>query len=175
MGASESVLSEKFSEKDLHKLYEGFRKVDADGSGGISEEELLNLPKLRINPLVRRLLAVMDTNRDHQISFDEFVSTLSVFTTGTKEEKLAFAFTIYDVDEDGYISNADLFTSLKTMVGAHLTDVQLQQLVDRTMVGADSDKDGLISLEEFSAMVSGDEVESKFTVLPDDIAAASLG
>ena len=39
------------------------------------------------------------------------------------------------------------------MVGNNLNDVQLQQLVDRTIIKADTDFDGKISFEEF-CMVS---------------------
>ena len=35
------------------------------------------------------------------------------------------------------------------MVGMNLNDVQLQQLVDRTIIQADKDFDGLISFDEF--------------------------
>ena len=35
------------------------------------------------------------------------------------------------------------------MVGNNLTDIQLQQLVDRTIIKADEDFDGKISYEEF--------------------------
>jgi serine/threonine-protein phosphatase 2B regulatory subunit len=57
---------------------------------------------------------------------------------GTDEEhKLRFAFKIYDIDEDGFITNGELFTVLKMMVGNNLTDLQLQQLVDRTIIKAD--------------------------------------
>ena len=38
---------------------------------------------------------------------------------------------------------------LKMMVGNNLNEVQLQQLVDRTIIKADEDFDGKISFEEF--------------------------
>lgn len=71
-----------------------------------------------------------------------------------QEEKLRFAFNIYDINNDGYISNGELFTVLKMMVGTNLTDVQLQQLVDRTIIKADKDFDGKISFEEFKMVRS---------------------
>jgi len=49
---------------------------------------------------------------------------------------------VYDVNEDGFISNGDLFGVLKMMIGSNLNDVQLQQLVDRTIIKADTDGDG---------------------------------
>lgn len=62
------------------------------------------------------------------------------------------AFKIYDMDKDGYISNGELFQVLKMMVGSNLKDAQLQQIVDKTIIHADSDGDGKISFEEFCSV-----------------------
>lgn len=56
---------------------------------------------------------------------------------------------MYDVNNDGFISNGDLFQILKAMVGNNLTDRQLQELVDRTILQGDKDKDGRLNYEEF--------------------------
>jgi hypothetical protein len=48
-----------------------------------------------------------------------------------------FLFRIYDIDNDGYISNGELFQVLKMMVGSNLKDTQLQQIVDKTILFAD--------------------------------------
>ncbi len=64
---------------------------------------------------------------------------------GEKEAKLKFAFKIYDMDRDGFITNAELFQVLKMMVGNNLKDTQLQQIVDKTIIYADKDNDGKIS------------------------------
>jgi serine/threonine-protein phosphatase 2B regulatory subunit len=49
------------------------------------------------------------------------------------------------MDRDGFISNGELFQVLKMMVGNNLKDGQLQQIVDKTIIYADKDKDGKIS------------------------------
>lgn len=96
------------------------------------------------------MIAVLDKNKDGNISFLEFVQGLNSLSAGaSQEEKLRFAFQIYDINNDGYISNGELFTVLKMMVGSNLNDVQLQQLVDRTIIKADEDFDGKISFDEF--------------------------
>jgi serine/threonine-protein phosphatase 2B regulatory subunit len=59
------------------------------------------------------------------------------------------AFQVYDIDQDGFISNGELFQVLKIMVGNNLNEVQLQQIVDKTILEADKDRDGKISFEEF--------------------------
>ena len=40
---------------------------------------------------------------------------------------------IYDMDNDGFVSNGELFQVLKMMVGNNLKDTQLQQIVDKTI------------------------------------------
>lgn len=63
------------------------------------------------------------------------------------DKQILVAFKIYDIDNDGFISNKELFEVLKMMVGNNLTDAQLQQIVDKTILEADEDKDGKISFQ----------------------------
>jgi serine/threonine-protein phosphatase 2B regulatory subunit len=71
------------------------------------------------------------------------------------------------MDRDGYISNGELFLVLKMMVGSNLKEQQLQQIVDKTIVGGDKDQDGKISYEEFRAMVQNtDFVKSMSNLAP---------
>ena len=74
------------------------------------------------------------------------------------------AFDIYDVNGDGYISNGDLFRILKIMVGDNLTEIQLQQLVDRTILKADKDKDGKLSENEFKNFIADSDIQSKLVI-----------
>ena len=62
---------------------------------------------------------------------------------------------MYDIDGDGFISNGELFQVLKMMVGSNLNDIQLQQIVDKTILEGDQDKDGRISFEEFKRVRFG--------------------
>ena len=83
------------------------------------------------------MIAIFDEDGGGDVDFQEFVSGLSAFSSkGNKEEKLRFAFRVYDIDRDGYISNGELFIVLKMMVGSNLKDQQLQQV--RTMRRAGS-------------------------------------
>lgn len=99
------------------------------------------------------------------MDFQEFVAGLSAFSSrGNKEEKLRFAFKVYDIDRDGYISNGELFLVLKMMVGNNLKDMQLQQIVDKTVMETDQDGDGKISFEEFTRMVETTDVSMSMTL-----------
>ena len=154
-----------FSERELQKLYKNFSKIDRDKSGTLEPAEFFEIPELANNPLVKRVIAVLDRNNDGNISFLEFVQGLNSLSAGASpEEKLRFAFQIYDINNDGFISNGELFEVLKMMVGNNLNEVQLQQLVDRTIVKADKDFDGKISFDEFRDMVKDLDVVDKLTI-----------
>ena len=153
------------SEEELKKLYKNFSKIDKDKSGTLEPEEFFDIPELAQNPLVKRVIAVLDKNTDGKISFLEFVQGLSSLSaSASSEEKLRFAFQIYDVNNDGFISNGELFSVLKMMVGNNLNDTQLQQLVDRTIIKADEDMDGKISFEEFWKMVQDLDVIERLVI-----------
>ena len=76
-------------------------------------------------------------------------------TKGTLEEKLRFSFQIYDVDGDGTIDKSELASMLKAslMDSFHLSDEQINELVEATFKEVDVNGDGHISFEEYSAMV----------------------
>lgn len=122
------------------------------------------MPELNQNPLVKRVISVFDVNSDGKISFKEFLEGIAALYGTNDEEKLQFAFKIYDIDQDGFISNGELFTVLKMMVGNNLTDLQLQQLVDRTIIKADLDFDGKISYDEFKEMVKHLDIGAKLKI-----------
>ena len=83
---------------------------------------------------------------------------------GDMESKLRFAFRIYDIDNDGFVSNGELFQVLKMMVGNNLKESQLQQIVDKTILLYDKDNDGKISFEEFCQVVGSTDIHTKMVV-----------
>ena len=89
-------------------------------------------------------------------------------TKEDKEEKLRFAFRIYDIDNNGFISDVELFQVLKTMVGDNLKDFQIQEIVDMTIRSADKNLDGLISFDEFCQIVEKTKVNKKVGAFPQD-------
>lgn len=122
------------------------------------------------------------------MDFKEFIQGVSQFSVkGDKLSKLRFAFRIYDMDNDGFISNGELFQVsvapqflftdyrpftnnhvyvqvLKMMVGNNLKDTQLQQIVDKTILFADKDEDGKVSFEEFCNVVGNTDIHKKMVV-----------
>ena len=154
-----------FDKKELKILYRNFISMDANKNGLIEPDEFFDVPELKDNPIVQRIIHVFDKNGDGKISFYEFVWGLSALTSDAKlEEKQKIAFQIYDMNNDGYLSNGDLFHCLKMLVGDNLTDIQIQQLSDRTLIAADKDLDGKISYEEFCNFTKDIKIQDLFSV-----------
>lgn len=168
MGNEQSIPMEMcstFDVEEIKRLGKRFRKLDIDNSGSLSVEEFMTLPELQQNPLVQRVIDIFDEDQNGEVDFKEFIQGVSQFSVkGDKETKLRFAFRIYDVDNDGFISNGELFQVLKMMVGNNLKDSQLQQIVDKTILYADKDEDGKISFEEFCSVVGNTDIHKKMVV-----------
>ena len=140
-------------------------KLDKDSSGTLSKEEFLSIPGVAANPLASRLIETFDKDGSGDVDFQEFITGLSIFSSkGLKDDKLKFAFEIYDIDKDGFISNGELFIVLKMMVGQNLEDDQLQQIVDRTIMENDVDGDGKLSFSEFQKAVEETQVAQSMTL-----------
>jgi len=154
-----------FNSAELERLKKRFMKLDKDASGSLDRDEFLQIPQIANNPLASRMIAIFDEDGGGTVDFQEFVGGLSAFSSrGGREEKLRFAFKVYDMDRDGFISNGELFLVLKMMVGNNLKDTQLQQIVDKTIMEADKDGDGKLSFAEFGAMVAKTDIVKQMTL-----------
>jgi len=166
MGHECSIPSDtSFNENEIKRLHKRFHKIDTDKSRTLSVDELMSLPGLDANPLVRRVIDIFDTDGNKEIDFKEFLTGISQFTAKEGiEAKMRFIFKIYDIDQDGFISNDELFIVLRLMIGDNLEETQLQQIVDKTIMQFDQDGDGKISYDEFCYAVGNLDVYKKMTI-----------
>jgi len=109
-----------------------------------------------------------------RVNFFDFVHVLAHFRPikknadqnkmNSREEKLRFAFRMYDLDGDDKISKEELLAVLTMMVGANISEDQLVSIAERTIMEADEDKDNLISFDEFSKVLQRTDVEQKMSI-----------
>jgi len=115
---------------------------------------------------LRTMFARLDTNHDGLVDMSELAAALSCLCGGSREDKVAAAFDLYDADGDGVLSPQEVsgfFVSIFRLLAANsqVAGMLAAQGLEPTELGrstalavfaeADSNGDGSITREEFQA------------------------
>ncbi|RLN65388.1 hypothetical protein BBJ29_004853 [Phytophthora kernoviae] len=124
-----------------------------------------NLARLRI--ILNRLFVIFDEDHNGTVDFCELSSGLSVLCGGSREEKVRAAFSLYDLNQDGFISLDEMVRYLasvfkvlyETSPGTNeKLGVQPDELAtitaEQCFLEADLNEDAKLSFDEFVAWYS---------------------
>jgi len=167
-----------FTSHQIERLYSRYNSLDKAGKGYLTREDFLRIPELAINPLGDRIVHAFfyesKSGEEDKVDFKDFVRVLAHFRPikknveknklNTRMEKLHFAFRMYDLDGDDRISKEELLAVLTMMVGQNICPEQLLSIAERTIIEADTDKDNMISFEEFAKVLERTDVEQKMSI-----------
>ncbi|KAF9163215.1 Neuronal calcium sensor 1 [Actinomortierella ambigua] len=169
MGKSQSKLSTEqlkdlqqctqFDKKELQQWYKGFIK-DCP-SGELDKPEFQKIYKQFFpfgdpSKFADYVFNVFDANKNGKIDFKEFIVALSVTSRGTLEEKLKWAFQLYDIDNDQTITYTEMLSIVDAIYKMVGTMVKLppdedtpDKRVSKIFAFMDKDMDGCLTFEEF--------------------------
>ncbi|XP_067305099.1 recoverin 2 [Pseudorasbora parva] len=104
-------LTTKFTEEELSQWYENFQKQCP--SGRITPEEFKKIyerifPESDAASYAQHVFRSFDTNDDGTLDFKEYIIALHMTSTGKTERKLEWAFSLFDVDKNGYITKSEV-------------------------------------------------------------------
>ncbi|XP_021026250.1 lysophosphatidylcholine acyltransferase 2 isoform X1 [Mus caroli] len=129
----------------IRKHLDEYASIASSSKGGrIGIEEFAEYLKLPVSDVLRQLFALFDRNNDGSIDFREYVIGLAVLCNpANTEEIIQVAFKLFDVDEDGYITEEEFCTILQASLG--VPDLNVSGLF-REIAQRDS-----VSYEEFKS------------------------
>lgn len=104
-------LSTKFTESEICQWYENFQKQCP--TGRITPEEFEQIytrffPDSDAKSYARHVFRSFDTNDDGTLDFKEYIIALHMTSTGKTTRKLEWAFSLFDVDKNGYINKTEV-------------------------------------------------------------------
>ncbi|WFC94079.1 Calcium-binding protein NCS-1 [Malassezia furfur] len=148
-----------FDRKELQQWYKGF--MNDCPSGQLDRTEFARIYKQFFPfgdpaPLADYVFNVFDENKNGFIDFKEFICALSVTSRGRLDEKLRWAFQLYDIDGDGTITYQEMLTIVRAIYKMTGQMVKLpededtpEKRVDKIFRVMDVDKNSELSFEEF--------------------------
>ncbi|XP_039187073.1 Kv channel-interacting protein 2 isoform X1 [Crotalus tigris] len=157
----------KFSRKELQVLYRGFKNECP--SGIVNEESFKQIysqffPQGDSSTYATFLFNAFDTDHDGSVSFEDFVAGLSIILRGTIDDRLSWAFNLYDLNKDGCITKEemlDIMKSIYDMMGKYtypaMREEAPQEHVENFFQKMDRNRDGVVTIDEFIESCQKDE------------------
>ena len=106
---------------------------------------------------VHKMFNVVDKDGDGQISFQEFLDTVVLFSRGTIDNKLRIIFDMCDNDRNGTIDKDELSEMLKSLVDIaktnSLTDMEVTELIDGMFKSAGLEEKDVMTYDDFKLLM----------------------
>ncbi|CAL8462515.1 g2048 [Coccomyxa elongata] len=152
----------RFTQSEIEGLYRRFRALDRGRKGFISTEEFASIPELSINPLHTRMGQMFN-----HVNFKEFAYALRANSKrASREDRLRVIFSLFDVDNDGTLSPADLELMVRQLAGSFLSEEDVKVVVEMALKEAGASDAGL-SFDDVAKALEGSELRMEVEMPTD--------
>ena len=108
----------KCDEKTIKKMYKQFKKKSRKGNltPSLFYEMYSKLcPSDNAKDFCNHVFRTFDTDNNGYVSFKEFLLAINISSNGSAEEKLKWAFRLYDINGDGVINRCEMIIIVEAM------------------------------------------------------------
>merc|ERR1719430_1650313 len=152
------VTNTHYTEDTISDWYKGFM-VDCPG-GKLSPASFMKIysqcfPAGNAKEFCEHVFRTFDSDKNGFVDFKEFLLAIDVTSSGTPEEKLNWAFSMYDVDGNGgidLVEMTNLVKSIYQVMGPNKGKERMESAEERARTifkKMDRDGDGEVTREEF--------------------------
>uniref|UniRef100_A0A3B0MGI9 Calcium-dependent protein kinase 1 n=1 Tax=Theileria annulata TaxID=5874 RepID=A0A3B0MGI9_THEAN len=161
------LMANKFTSNDeINELSKLFSELDTNGDGTLDRSELIEgyrsikqnlrdgcsrMTDEEIEEEVDEIIRACDLDHSGSIDYSEFITGCIDKLTLLSKERLKLAFSIFDIDGSGKISNSELSQILGVSNGPNIFNQILKEI--------DTNDDGEIDFEEFERMLDKITIE----------------
>ena len=156
-----------FNDEELSKWYKGFMKDCPRGKMTKNEFESIYKNFFKdgdASKFASHVFRTFDKDGDQTIDFYEFMCGLSITCHGSREDKLRWAFNMYDINKSGTITEDELYEIIKSIYSMMADDTKInedeedlpERLSERLFLQMDEDGDGEITIDEFIGAAKND-------------------
>lgn len=149
-----------FTRKEILRIYQSFEDLNPDkvreaflaGNYQVKMDygEVTQLSELKFSPFKDRICRVFSEDQSGDMTFSDFLDMLSVMSMqAPKDLKAAYAFKIYDFNDDGEIDRTDLDELVNRVTGFRMKTEDVDGIVDEILKECDMDENGTLTSAEF--------------------------
>ena len=152
------IVHQMSNNKMIQKLTEIFKELDESGEGLLSKDELKKGYKKFFTDKITdsefdQIMKTIDQDNSGQISIEEFIRATVDYENLVSEKNLKSAFDFFDKDHSGSLSPDEV----REVLGLNEDNNSTNKIVEGIIKEVDVNGDGLISYDEFKAMMKNNK------------------
>ncbi|KAK4471717.1 hypothetical protein MN116_005119 [Schistosoma mekongi] len=149
----------RFSRKELQIMYQGFKQECPAGT--LNEDSFKDIyckffPQGDATVYAQLVFRSFDQEHNGTLTFEQYIQCLSCLMHGTQNDKLRWAFRLYDINGDGFVTKSEMLkvvNAIYDLLGRNteppINESTTVNHVERVFQRLDLNQDGVISYEEF--------------------------
>ena len=134
---------------EIKRIFSRFQAIDRSNKGLIKYQDFLVVMQRPDSESSRRLFSLCDKEGSGEVDLKEFILGLTQFTDASPEDRVKFAFKLFDTDNSGYIDRKELTRVVKSSAPTSAIPQWINRRVDELYDSVGLKRDAQIDMATF--------------------------